>query len=126
MKEKMRSGVIQHASNGSIRASHNALHAVNRAQIVAAVDAVGAAGSDQNILVVIGHADHFMWDDLANRENEIELSASDEPVYLGRPVIIEAPFRLFADEIAGNNSDGFHILAPLMNMEEGAGHIAEH
>ena len=65
-------GVVEHGADGIFGAAHDALHAVDGAEIVAAVDALAAAGADQDVLVVVGHADHFMRHDLADGENEIE------------------------------------------------------
>ena len=61
---------------GLIGAAHDALHAVDGAQVVAAVDAFAAAGADQNVLGVVGHADDFVGHDLADGENEIESAAA--------------------------------------------------
>ena len=70
--QEMIGGVVEHVAHGIVGAAHDALHAVDGAQIVAAVDAFAAAGADENVLVVVGHADDFMRHDLADGENEIE------------------------------------------------------
>ncbi len=93
---------------------------------MAAVDTVGPAGSDQNVFVVIRHADDFMRHHLSDGENEIELATRNQPIYLCWPVVLEPPFRLFADEISGNDPDRLHILAPLVGVKEGARNLAEH
>ena len=76
---------------GLIGAAHDALHAVDGAQIVAAVDAFAAACADQNVLGVVGHADDFMGHDLADGENEIESALRNEPVHLRGPRVISLP-----------------------------------
>src|SRR6202140_1767967 len=124
--EKMRGGVIQHTADWIVRAPHDALHTVHGAKIVAAVDAVGSARSDQNVFVVVRHADNFVRDDLAEGKNEIELATGNQPIYLRRPVVVQSPFRLFTDEIPGNDPDRFHILSPLVGVKEGARNLAKH
>ena len=70
--KKLVGSVVQDLAHRIAGASHDALHAVDRAEIVAAVDALASAGSDQDVLVVVGHADHFMRHDLSDGEHEIE------------------------------------------------------
>src|SRR5262249_17435303 len=64
--------VIQNAAHGGIGAAHNPFHAVNGAQVVALINSFRAAGADEDILVVVGHADDFVRHYLAKREDEIE------------------------------------------------------
>ena len=56
----------------------------------------------------------------------IYLSLGGNNHHLGRPVVVEPPFRLFADEIPRNDADRFHILAPLVGVKEGARNLAKH
>src|SRR5690606_26644432 len=63
--------VIEHGSNGGFGAPHDALHVANGAQEVGLVDGVAAAGADKNVLVVVGDADHFVGDKLADGEDAI-------------------------------------------------------
>src|SRR6516225_1010028 len=69
-------GVIENVADGVLSAAHDALHTVNRAQVVAAIDPVAAPCAHENVLVVIGHADDFVGHDLADGENEIEAAKS--------------------------------------------------
>src|SRR5438270_8069778 len=73
-------GVIEYIAHRVFGATHDSFHAVNRAQIMAAVDALAAAGPYQNVLVVIRHADNFMGDNLTDRENQVEASLGNQPV----------------------------------------------
>ena len=124
--QKVIGGVVEHVAHGIVGAAHDALHAVDRAQIVAAIDALAAARADQNVLVVVGHADHFMGHDLADGKNQIEAALRDQPVDLRRPGIIQLAFRLLANELGGNLAQGLDVGAPVMNAEEILRHIAEH
>src|SRR5215472_11007907 len=85
MAEEALSGVVEHGADGVLRGAHDALHAVDRAEVVAAVDAFAAAGADEDVLVVVGHADDFVRDDLADGEYEIPLTVDDVLVDLGGP-----------------------------------------
>src|ERR1017187_3440893 len=64
--------VIEKGAHGILSAAHDALHPINRAQVMAAAYWVTASGAHQNVLVVIRHAYICVQDDLADRENEIE------------------------------------------------------
>jgi hypothetical protein len=102
MLEEVIGGVVEHVAHGIDGAAHDPLHPVDSAQIVAAIDAVAASRAHQNVLVVVGHADHFMGHDLADGENQIEAAPRDELVDLRRPRITQLAFRLLADKLGGN------------------------
>src|SRR6267378_887587 len=59
-------GVIENVAYRVFGAAHDAFHAINRAQVVAAVDALAASGPHENVFVVIRHADDFVGHDLAD------------------------------------------------------------
>src|SRR5258708_28275884 len=93
---------------------------------MAAVDALAASGPHEDVLVVIRHADDFMGHDLADGEDKIEASLSDEPVHLRRPWIIQLAFRLFADKFRGHLAESLHIGSPVMHAKKLVRHGAEH
>ena len=64
-------GVVEDAADGRLGAAHHALHAVDGAEEVGAVDADGAAGADEDVLVAVGHADDLVRNDLADGEDEV-------------------------------------------------------
>ena len=59
--------VVEHPPDRRIGAAHHPFHAVDGAEIVALVDPFDAAGTDEDVLVVVGHTDDFVWDDLPQR-----------------------------------------------------------
>ena len=124
--EEMIGGVVEDVAHGIFGAAHDALHAVDRAEVVAAVDALAAACADQDVLGVVGHADHFVGHDLADGEDEIESAARDEPIDLRGPRIVELAFGLFADELGRDFAEGFDVGAPVVDAEEIVRHGAEH
>jgi hypothetical protein len=67
-----------------------------------------------------------MWNDLADGENEIEVTSCYEAVNLGRPGIAQFAFRLFLNELSGNFAKRFHVGAPAMNVKEPLRDVAEH
>src|ERR1035438_5978829 len=93
--QKMVGRVVEHVAHGIDGAAHDSLHAVDGAQVVAAVDAFAATGADEDVLCEVGHADDFMGHDLADGENEIESAAGDELVDLCGPCVGQLAFRLF-------------------------------
>ena len=119
-------GVVEHGAHRILGAAHDALHAVDRAEVVAAIDAFAAARADQNVLGVVGHADHFMRHDLADGENQIEAAARDEAIDLRGPRVVQLAFGLSRMNSAGNFAEGFDIGAPVVHAEEIVRHVAEH
>jgi hypothetical protein len=108
------------------RASHDSFHAIDSAQVVAAIDAVGSARAHENIFVVVGHADHFVRHHLANGENQVELTARDEAVHLSGPVVVQFSFRLLADKLAGDDANRFDVFAPLVRVKQYLRNVAKH
>ena len=119
-------GVVQHAANGRVGAAHHALHAVDGAEEVAAMDADGAAGADEDVLVVVGHADDFVRDDLADGEDEVVAAVAEELVDLGGPGVVELALADLVHEAAGDFAEGDDVVAPVVDAEEAARSRAEH
>src|ERR1700733_3370568 len=69
MPQKAIGGIIQNIAHWVLGAAHDALDPVNRSQVMTAIDSIAPTGADQNILVVVRHADYFVGDDLAKRKN---------------------------------------------------------
>src|SRR5260370_7075045 len=67
-----------------------------------------------------------MGHDLADGEDKVEASLSDEPVHLRRPCIIQLAFRLLADKFRRNFAEGLNIGSPVMHAEQLLRHGAEH
>src|ERR1035437_8067059 len=126
MFQEMIGGVIEHVAHRIGGAAHDPLHPVDGAQVVAAIDAVTASRAYQNVLVVVGHADHFMRHNLANGENQVEAAPRDQLVDLRRPRITQLTFRLFADEIGRYLAKSLDVRAPIMHLEKIQRHIAVH
>src|SRR5215471_13299865 len=90
-------GVIENAAHGCIRSAHDALHAVDRPQEVTAVDAVTSASPDQDVFVIVRHANYFVWHHLSQGEDEIEAAANNQAIHLRRPCVIQFAFGLLAN-----------------------------
>ena len=73
--QKAFGGVVEDGADRIFSASHDALHAVDGSEVMAAIDAVRASRADQDVLGVVGHADHFMRHDLADGEHKIMTAA---------------------------------------------------
>src|SRR5262249_35069346 len=113
--QKMIGSIVQHISHGSFRPAHDPFHAIYRAKIVAAIDAFPASGSDQNVLVVVGHADDLVWHYLPNRDHEIEGVAQQHAIHLRRPGIVQLAFRLPLDKIGRHLTDSLDVAAPIVS-----------
>src|SRR5580698_1740081 len=119
-------GIVQDLPHRVVGASHDALHAVDGAQVVTAVDAFASPGSDKDVLVVVGHADDFVGHDLSDRKHEIEAALRDQAIDLRRPRVVEFAFRLLTDKFRRDFAKRFDIDAPVMHAEERVRHLAEH
>src|SRR6266403_5323297 len=126
MSQKTIGGVIENIAHGILRTAHDALHPINRAQVMAAVYAFSPSGAHQNVLVVVRHADDFMRHNLTDRENQIESALSDQPIYLGRPRIVQLAFRLLVDELRRDFAESLNVGSPVMHSEEVYRHGAKH
>ena len=126
MSQETISGVIENVAHRILSTAHDALHAINRTQVMTAVYRVAASRAHKNVFVVICHADHFVRYDLADGENEIEAALRDEPVHLCRPRIVQLALRLFADEFRRNLAQSLDVGSPVMHAEKLLRHGAEH
>ena len=124
--EKAIGGVIEHGAHRILGTAHDALHAVDSAEIMAAINAIGAASADEDVLGVIGHAYDFVRYNLTYGEDEIEVTPGYEAVDLRRPRITQFAFGLFSNEFDWNFAKSFYIGAPVVDMEEALRDIAEH
>ena len=62
---------VQNAAQRRIAAAHRPLHAVERAQIMTLVDPLSTARADEYIFGVVRHANYFVRDNLAERQDQI-------------------------------------------------------
>src|ERR1700748_1080794 len=90
--------VVENGADRILGTAHDALHAIDSAEIMAAVDSFASAGPDKNVLVVIAHADHFMRHHLADGKDQIEAVFEKHAVHLCRPREVELALRLLMDE----------------------------
>ena len=88
LAEEVVAGIVENAAYRIVRAAHDALHTVDRTEIVTAVDAVASASPDQDVLVVVRHADHFVWHNLPQREHKIEAAVCDQAIRLCWPCVV--------------------------------------
>src|SRR5258705_12456400 len=65
--KKVRRGIVENPAYRILCASHDSFHSVDRSQVVTAIDAVRAARSHQNVLVVVRHPDNFVRHNLSDR-----------------------------------------------------------
>src|SRR5258708_33495642 len=126
MPQKTIGGVIENIAHGILRTAHDALHPINRAQVMAAVYALPASGAHENVLVVVRHADDFMGHDLTDRENQIETALRNQPIHLGRPRIVQLAFRLLMDELRRHLAERLNVGSPVMHSEKLYRHGAKH
>jgi hypothetical protein len=111
-------GVVDGRANGVLGPAHDTFHAVDGSEVVAAVDAIGTARTYEDVLRIVGHADHFMQHDLADGEHEIMTAARDEAIGLRGPWLMQLALGNLFNELAGYFAEGFDIGAPVMDTEE--------
>ena len=126
MLEEAVGRVIEHGADGILRLAHDALHAVDGAEVMAAVDAFATAGADQNVLVVVGHSDNFMGHHLADGQDKIPLAVDDVPADLRGPGVMELALGLLLDEGGGDFAEGLDIGSPIVDEKAVMGDSAEH
>src|SRR5207245_3095359 len=60
------------------------------------------------------------------RENQIESALRDQPIYLGRPRIVQLAFRLLVDELRRDLAESLNVGSPVMHSEKLCRHGAKH
>ena len=70
------------------------------------VNALGTPGAHENILGVIGHADHLVGHHLPRGEDQIESPVGEQPIHLGRPVVSDFPPGNLIEKIPGHHPQG--------------------
>ena len=93
---------------------------------MAFVDALHPAAADEDVLVVIGHAHHFVRHDLADRKHEVVAAFPDQAIELGRPGAGPDALRRLANELRRDLADGDHAAAPVVLADQAAGQAGEH
>src|SRR5271166_5044277 len=122
----MITGVIEDRSDRVFGASRDALHAVDRAEVVAAVDALVSASSAQNVLAGVSHADYLVRHNLADGEDQIMVAPRDKAVGLRGPRVMELSLGDFLNELAGHLAQGFNVGTPVVDAEERVRDRTEH
>ncbi len=124
--------VVEDGPHGGLGAAHDALHPVGRAQEVRAVDGLPAADADQDVLDLVGHADHFVRHHLAEREDG-RVAALDKPAVDldGNLVVRHARAQHAAgdlvDVVGGHDAELHEIIAPAVLAEAlQRDHVPEH
>src|ERR1035438_3595843 len=126
MFREMFGSVVENAPHRRVRASHHPFHAVGGADEMAFVDAFLAAGAHEDVLVVIGHTDDFVWDDLADGQDQIVFAGPDKIGQLRRPGKIHRAAGHLLHEFARHFADGGDARAPVMPPEQALRHAGEH
>ena len=119
-------GVVENAAHGRVGAAHHALHAVDGAEEVRAMNSDGATGADEDVLVVVGHADDLVGNDLADGEDEVVAAVAEELVDLCGPGVVDLSFGDLVEEGARNLAQGDDIVAPVVDAEEISRRLAVH
>ena len=119
-------GVVEDAPQGRVGPAHHPFHAVGGADEVALVDARRPAGADEQVLVVVGHADHFVRHDLADREDQIVPAFPHQPVQLHGPRLAPDALGGLGHELGRDLADRDHVVAPVVDAEQPLGHAGEH
>ena len=105
-------GVIQNLAQRRVRATECLFDAVDGTQVVAFVDAFGAAGSHEYVFVVIRHPDDFMRNDLADGKDQIVAAIAQHLVHLCLPWSIVQPTGDFFDERRRYRTECDHVVPP--------------
>jgi hypothetical protein len=88
MGRKFISRIVKHLTHRSIGPAHHPFHSECSAKKMAFVDPLSTAGTDQHILVIVGHPGNLMGHHLSDRQYKIMPSLNKQSVDLGRPGVV--------------------------------------
>ena len=119
-------GVIEDAPHRRVRPTHHPLHAVGRPHKMTLVDALLAARAHKDVFIVIGHANDFVRNDLADGQDQIVLARPDKIGQLRRPGKIHRTARNLLDEFPRHFAHSGDAGAPVMDAEQALRHAGVH
>ena len=111
---------VDHVADRTVRVAHDRLHVADGAEKVAAVDREGAAEPDDEVLGEVGHPDHLVRDDLADRHDQVPW-VEQELIDLDRDRSRHPPGRHRRDLLGADLAEPHESFAPpvLENASEG-------
>ena len=124
--DKVLHRIVEQAADGRVVASHRLLHAAHGADHVARVDHAGAARAHEEVLRVVGHADHLVGDDLSGGDHEIVLRVHHELVHLHGEGFLPQSARDFLHGLGGDVAELHHVRAPVVHDHLLEGDVLEH
>ncbi len=124
--DEMARGIVQDSTPRIVGPPHDAFHAVDGPEEMAAVDTVRPAGADKNVLVVVGHSNHFMGNNLPDRKDQIEIPFDQHAVDLNRPGVVQLAFGLLVDKLGRHFTQCDNILSPVVGVKQFERNTGEH
>jgi len=118
---EMLAGVIQDAADRRVGPPHHAFHAIGGADKMAAVDAVRSPRANEEVFVVVRHADDLVRHDLADGQDEVVAASRNQVGELNRPREIHRSFRNLADKRRGHLAQRRNTGAPVVDAEQPRG-----
>ena len=85
---------------------------------MAIVDAGIPSSSDEDVLGVVGHSDHFVGDDLSDRQDQIVSPLGDDAIDLGWPRFRVDPFGRLRHKFLIDITEGIDIGAESMDADQ--------
>src|SRR5438874_10244659 len=98
MLGEMFGSVIEHAPHGRVGPAQDALNAVDGAEPVRAVDEVAAAGADEDVLAMVGDADHFMRHQLAYGNDGVPFLSEEKSIHFHANREVKLAFGEFVNQ----------------------------
>ena len=119
-------GVVEELADRRVVAAHRLLHSADGADHVRLVDHVGPAAPDEEVLRVVGHADHLVGDDLPGRDDEVVLLVHYEPVHLDGHRVLPEPLGDLLHRVGGHFPEAHDVGAPVVDDHLRVRDVAEH
>src|SRR3990172_2504704 len=118
--------IVQQLPHRVICPPHQPFQSINSAQEMAFIYPLFTTRAYKKVFVVIGHADHFMGDNLSDGQYQIVSSLVNQFVQLGWPVIGKCIVRDLSHKFSGYPANGHNIIAPVVHPEYIPGYPREH
>ena len=108
---------VEQLADRGVRPAHHALHSVGGTGEMAFIDRLLAACAHEEVLQVVGHADHLVGNHLADGNQERIAAVAERAVDLDRPIVADGASGGLPDEVRVQPAELHDVGSPIVGAE---------